>query len=99
MQPYFLQDETGKRYPPKPAIARKLLKQGHGVWLMKRSVKLYWYGSEPIPKIQLEHPVEAALVVQVLTKPHCPRQSEATIPVQSMPMEADMCANELAAFA
>jgi hypothetical protein len=31
MQPYFLQDEQGKRYPPKPEIAKKLLKQKHSV--------------------------------------------------------------------
>jgi hypothetical protein len=43
----FLQDITGKRYPPLPAIARKLLRQG-GVpiqW-MRRGWNIYWIGEK-----------------------------------------------------
>jgi hypothetical protein len=36
LRPYFLQDEQGQRYPAMPTIAQKLLKAGHGVWLLRR---------------------------------------------------------------
>ena len=98
MQPYFLQDETGKRYPPKPGIARKLLKQGHGVWLMKRSVNLYWYGSEPMPKIQMQPEAKSESVDSVSTKPDYRVQIEVVIPVQSMPMQPDFDITEMVPF-
>ncbi|MCI0713226.1 MAG: bifunctional DNA primase/polymerase [Chloroflexi bacterium] len=47
IQRYFLQDEQGRRYPPKPEIASKLLKQHHLVWLMKRSCNVYWCDPQP----------------------------------------------------
>jgi hypothetical protein len=54
IQPYFLQDEQGKRYPPKLEIAKKLLKQKRSVWLMRRSINLYWYEHESIQQHQIE---------------------------------------------
>jgi AraC-like DNA-binding protein len=59
MQPYFLQDEQGKRYPPQPEIAKKLLNQNHSVWLMKRSVKIYWYDRKPLPIVQEQQEIKA----------------------------------------
>jgi hypothetical protein len=98
MQPYFLQGETGKRYPPKPAIARKLLKQGHGVWLMKRSINLYWYGSEPMPKIPMQPEAKSEAVDSVSTKPDYCVQDEVVIPVQSMPMQPNFDVTEMVPF-
>jgi hypothetical protein len=42
----FLQDVTGKRYPPIPAIARKLLRQGIPVQWMRRGWNIYWVGDK-----------------------------------------------------
>jgi len=42
----FLQDSTGKRYPPLPAIARKLLRQGIPVQWMRRGWNIYWIGDK-----------------------------------------------------
>lgn len=42
----FLQDVTGKRYPPLPAIARKLLRQGIPVQWMRRGWNIYWIGDK-----------------------------------------------------
>jgi len=42
----FLQDVTGKRYPPIQAIARKLLRQGIPAQWMRRGWNLYWIGDE-----------------------------------------------------
>jgi hypothetical protein len=42
----FLQDVTGKRYPPIPAIARKLLRQGIPVQWMRRGWNIYWIGEK-----------------------------------------------------
>jgi hypothetical protein len=48
IHPYFLQDEPGTRYPAMPTIAQKLLKAGHGVWLMRRDCKHYWIEEEKL---------------------------------------------------
>jgi hypothetical protein len=53
VRPYFLQDEQGKRYPAMTTIAQKLLKGGHGVWLMRRDCKHYWIEEEK-PVLSLE---------------------------------------------
>lgn len=37
----FLEDEEGKRYPPKPGIAMRLLGQGRQVWLKERTYSQY----------------------------------------------------------
>jgi len=42
----FLQDVTGKRYPPIQAIARKLLRQDIPVQWMRRGWNMYWIGSK-----------------------------------------------------
>jgi len=42
----FLQDATGKRYPPIQAIARKLLRQGIPVQWMRRGWNIYWIGND-----------------------------------------------------
>ena len=42
----FLQDATGKRYPPIQAIARKLLRQDIPVQWMRRGWNMYWIGDE-----------------------------------------------------
>jgi len=42
----FLQDATGKRYPPIQAIARKLLRQGIPVQWMRRGWNIYWIGEK-----------------------------------------------------
>jgi hypothetical protein len=42
----FLQDITGKRYPPLPAIARKLLRQKIPVQWMRRGWNIYWIGEK-----------------------------------------------------
>jgi len=42
----FLQDATGKRYPPIQAIARKLLRQGITVQWMRRGWNFYWIGEK-----------------------------------------------------
>jgi hypothetical protein len=46
IQHCFLQDVTGKRYPPIAAIARKLLKQGIPVQWMRRGWNIYWIGDK-----------------------------------------------------
>ncbi len=45
----FLQDATGKRYPPIQAIARKLLRQGIPIQWMRRGWNIYWIGSSFMP--------------------------------------------------
>lgn len=42
----FLQDATGKRYPPIQAIARKLLRQKIPVQWMRRGWNIYWIGGK-----------------------------------------------------
>jgi len=42
----FLQDATGKRYPPIQAIAQKLLRQGIPVHWMRRGWNMYWIGDD-----------------------------------------------------
>ena len=42
----FLQDVAGKRYPPLPAIARKLLRRGIPVQWMRRGWNFYWLGDD-----------------------------------------------------
>ena len=44
----FLQDATGKRYPPVPEIARKLLRHGIPMQWMRRGWNIYWIGDCPI---------------------------------------------------
>jgi hypothetical protein len=43
----FLEDENGKRYPPKIGIARRLLAKKHSVTLRWQSTSYYWYGDTP----------------------------------------------------
>jgi hypothetical protein len=45
----FLQDVTGKRYPPIAAIARKLMRQGIPVQWMRRGWNIYWIGEKSSP--------------------------------------------------
>jgi hypothetical protein len=51
----FLQDEAGKRYPPRQPIARKLLSKGLRVILVRRGVNYYFYGERPptVPHLSL----------------------------------------------
>ncbi len=55
----FLQDMTGKRYPPLPVIAHKLLRQRVSVQWMRRGWNIYWIGdktqSHIILKPEIEH--------------------------------------------
>ncbi|MBZ0300998.1 MAG: bifunctional DNA primase/polymerase [Anaerolineae bacterium] len=49
----FLEDETGKRYPAKREIARKLLAWKHTVVYKQQDVNAYWYAdAEVSPPIQ-----------------------------------------------
>ncbi|MBZ0298298.1 MAG: bifunctional DNA primase/polymerase [Anaerolineae bacterium] len=49
----FLEDDTGKRYPAKREIARKLLAWKHVVVYKKQDVNYYWYSdTEDAPPIQ-----------------------------------------------
>ncbi|MEQ9028142.1 MAG: hypothetical protein RLP44_05460, partial [Aggregatilineales bacterium] len=48
LQPCFLQDITGKRYPPIQAIACKLLRKGIPVQWMRRGWNIYWIGDRAI---------------------------------------------------
>ncbi|MDQ7025700.1 MAG: bifunctional DNA primase/polymerase [Anaerolineae bacterium] len=93
IQPYFLQDERGKRYPPKSEIAKKLLKQHHGVWLIKRGLKMYWYEREPLPKIQVEQSVESPTKEGLFLKPDYPVDA-VIIPTQTMPIQSDVLVND-----
>ncbi|MAS36295.1 MAG: hypothetical protein CL610_19985 [Anaerolineaceae bacterium] len=43
----FLQDDTGKRYPAKQVIARRLLAQKRSITLNHQAVNFYWYGELP----------------------------------------------------
>ncbi len=43
----FLQDETGKRYPPVCQLAAKLLAEGRTVFLMHQDVNYYWHPDTP----------------------------------------------------
>jgi hypothetical protein len=97
MQPYFLQDEQGKRYPPQPEIAKKLLNQKHGVWLMKRSVKMYWYGTEPIPKTQMQPEAIPEPIENVFMKPDYPVDAM-IIPTQTMPIQLDVPVSQIVPF-
>jgi hypothetical protein len=99
MQPYFLQNEQGKRYPPKPEIAKKLLKQKHSVWLMKRSINMYWYEQEPLLKIPIEQNFPSVLSERVWLKPDYPVSSqEVIVPTQSMPLQSGMPVIKLVPF-
>lgn len=40
----FLRDDTGKRYPPKVEIARKLLSRKRKVTFVRQQSNYYWYG-------------------------------------------------------
>ena len=55
----FLQDITGKRFPPLPVIAHKLLRQRISVQWMRRGWNIYWIGdktqSHIIFKPEIEH--------------------------------------------
>ncbi|MGB7341245.1 MAG: bifunctional DNA primase/polymerase, partial [Phototrophicaceae bacterium] len=42
----FLEDEQGKRYPAKRALAGKLIKQGKQIKLCKQLANTYWIGSK-----------------------------------------------------
>jgi len=44
----FLEDETGKRYPPLRGLAGKLIKQGKQIRLLRRLPNYYWVG-QPSP--------------------------------------------------
>ena len=46
----FLIDDTGKRWPLKREIARKLLRQGRKVSQMRQGVNYYWVGLLPMPQ-------------------------------------------------
>jgi Bifunctional DNA primase/polymerase, N-terminal. len=46
----FLEDERGKRYPPRRAIARKLLRQRRRLVYKTRGVNEYWYEDPNAPK-------------------------------------------------
>jgi hypothetical protein len=96
MQPYFLQDEQGKRYPPKPEIAKKLLKQKHSVWLMKRSINMYWYGHELLAIRQLESSEKPVPSERVWFKPDYPISApEVVVPTQSIPIQSELPIVEL----
>jgi len=43
----FLEDETGKRYPPRRPLAAKLLGQGKSVTYKRQDANYYWYGETP----------------------------------------------------
>lgn len=43
----FLQDETGKRYPPSRELAKKLLAEGHHLTYMQQDVNYYWHPEKP----------------------------------------------------
>jgi Bifunctional DNA primase/polymerase, N-terminal len=43
----FLQDESGKRYPPKRELAKKLLADGHSLTYMRQDVNYYWHPAMP----------------------------------------------------
>ena len=99
MQPYFLQDEQGKRYPPKPEIAKKLLKQKHSVWLMKRSVNFYWYEQEAMPKRLIEPQESFVQFERAWVKPDYSLLShEVVVPTQSLPIQSHIPVNELVSF-
>jgi hypothetical protein len=56
----FLQDVAGKRYPPLPAIAHKLLRQRIPVQWMRRGWNIYWIGektsqSHIVFMLEIEH--------------------------------------------
>ena len=99
MQPYFLQDEQGKRYPPKPEIAKKLLKQKHSVWLMKRSINMYWYEHEPLPELQVE-PQESSLPSEQVwfKREYSAAASEVIVSTQTMPIQSGMPGINLVQF-
>ena len=89
MQPYFLQDEQGKRYPPKPEIAKMLLKQQPQVWLMKRSVKLYWYGGESIPELKAQSQIETRSNKLEVSVQQLSVLDTVAVPVIAMPVQSD----------
>ncbi len=47
----FLTDEAGKQYPALRAIAAKLLKGQHTVYLLAQRPSFYWYGTLPVPAV------------------------------------------------
>jgi hypothetical protein len=49
MRGTFLEDEQGKRYPPRREIAVKLLSQRRQVTFKRRDLNYYWYGDTPPP--------------------------------------------------
>jgi hypothetical protein len=98
MQPYFLQHEQCKRYPPQPEIAKKLLNQKHSVWLMKLSVKMFGYGTEPRPKIQMQPEAIPVPIEKVFMNPDYPVLDAMIIPTQTMPIQSDISVNEIKPF-
>jgi hypothetical protein len=51
----FLQNETGKRFPAKQPIARKLLSQGKKVMLVRQGVNFYSFGDQQSTKMPNQH--------------------------------------------
>jgi hypothetical protein len=44
----FLEDDTGKRYPARREIARKLLAHKRNVTLKRQDINFYWYDAAPV---------------------------------------------------
>jgi hypothetical protein len=97
IQPYFLQDEQGKRYPPKLEIARKLLKQKHSVWLMRRSVNMYWY-----PQVEIQHLVQEERKLNStehnFEKPEYPILDNLIVEEPSSPIQTEISTNNTILF-
>jgi len=45
--PYYLRDDSGKRYPAQASTATWLIQSGRRVFLMKRGFNYYWIGDPP----------------------------------------------------
>ena len=80
----FLEDDTGKRYPPRRHIVAHLLGQGKRVIYKRQDANYYWYGETP-PNLSVllgvhpQRPEMDARLKAIQAYTHI-RQSEPTVP-------------------
>lgn len=89
----FLQDDTGKRWPVKREIARKLLGQGRRVVHKRQTASFYYYGDTPPLAAYTAPPAEglppraaATAACQLRPAPAVPKGTPLRAPPESRPI-------------
>jgi hypothetical protein len=88
----FLEDETGKRYPARREIARKLLARKRNVRLKRQDINFYWYDAAPAWSGRAA-PGQPDAGVQPVIAQHTPRPSPppAARPPERTPHQPPAC--------